>query len=91
MAAIRDASPQALHHFTQADQVNQLVSASEAEPDLGFGRGDERLAPTLHPIGSKDPDALKIPGRRAASTLTWSVRSPVPAEPAHKDDLCCFC
>ena len=36
MAAIRDASPQALHHFTQADQVNQLVSASEAAPALGF-------------------------------------------------------
>ena len=34
--AIRDASPQALHHFTLADQVNQLVSASEADPDLGF-------------------------------------------------------
>ena len=29
-------SPQALHHFTQADQVNQLVEASEADPDLGF-------------------------------------------------------
>ena len=36
VAAIRDASPQALHHFTQADQVNQLVSTSEADPDLGF-------------------------------------------------------
>ena len=34
--AIREASPQARHHFTQADQVNQLVSASEADPDLGF-------------------------------------------------------
>ena len=34
--AIRDASPQALHHFTQADQVNQLVGASEADPDMGF-------------------------------------------------------
>ena len=34
--AIRDASPQALHHFTQADQVNLLVSASEADADLGF-------------------------------------------------------
>ena len=34
--AIRDTSPQALHHFTQADQVNQLVSASKADPDLGF-------------------------------------------------------
>ena len=34
--AIREASPQALHHFTRFDQVNQLVSASEADPDLGF-------------------------------------------------------
>ena len=34
--AIRDTSPQALHHFTQADQVNQLVGASEADADLGF-------------------------------------------------------
>ena len=29
-------SPQARHHFTQADQVNQLVRASETDPDLGF-------------------------------------------------------
>ena len=34
--ALRDASPQARHHFTQADQVDQLVSASEADPDRGF-------------------------------------------------------
>ena len=34
--AIREASPQARHHFTQADQVNQLISASEAEPERGF-------------------------------------------------------
>ncbi len=34
--SIREASPQARHHFTQADQVNQLVSASEMTPDLGF-------------------------------------------------------
>ena len=34
--AIREASPPARHHFTQADQVNQLVGASEADPDLGF-------------------------------------------------------
>ena len=34
--AIREASPQALHHFTRFDQVNQLVEASEADPDLGF-------------------------------------------------------
>ena len=34
--AIRDATPQSLHHFSQADQVNLLVGASEADPDLGF-------------------------------------------------------
>ena len=34
--ALRDASPQARHHFTQADQVNQLVTAREADPALGF-------------------------------------------------------
>ena len=34
--AIRKASAPARRGFTQADQVNQLVSASEADPDLGF-------------------------------------------------------
>ena len=34
--AIREASPQARHHFTQADQVNQLVAASEADAERGF-------------------------------------------------------
>ena len=34
--ALHDTSPQARHHFTQIDQVNQLVEASEADPDLGF-------------------------------------------------------
>ena len=34
--ALRDATPQARHHFTQADQVHQLVNASEADADLGF-------------------------------------------------------
>ena len=36
VAALRDDSPQARHHFTVADQVHQLVSAREADPDLGF-------------------------------------------------------
>ena len=36
VSAIRDDSPQARHSFTVADQVNQLVSAREADPDLGF-------------------------------------------------------
>ena len=34
--AIRAASPQARHHFTRFDQVDQLVAASEADPDRSF-------------------------------------------------------
>ena len=34
--ALREATPQAVHHFTRFDQVNQLVSASEADASLGF-------------------------------------------------------
>ena len=33
---IRDGSPQARRSFTVADQVEQLVTASEADPDRGF-------------------------------------------------------
>ena len=33
---LREASPQALHHYTRFDQVNALVGASEADPDRGF-------------------------------------------------------
>ena len=48
--AIREASPQARHHFTQADQVNQLVGAREAESDLGFmGADDGALLPAPAP------------------------------------------
>ena len=34
--AIRKASPQAIHHYTQADQVNQLVGASESDAASWF-------------------------------------------------------
>ena len=34
--AIRETQPPARRGFTVADQVNQLVSASEADPDRGF-------------------------------------------------------
>ena len=34
--AIRETSPQAIHHFTLADQVNRLVGASEADAERGF-------------------------------------------------------
>ena len=34
--ALRATPRPSQRHFTQADQVNQLVSASEADPDRGF-------------------------------------------------------
>ena len=34
--AVPTASPQARHHFTLANQVDQLVTANEADPDRGF-------------------------------------------------------
>ena len=49
--AIREASPQARRGFTRFDQVNQLVSASEADPDLGASwRGCWRCAACPAPI-----------------------------------------
>ena len=36
MKALRKYSPQAQHHFTRFDQVDQLVRASEAAPEMGF-------------------------------------------------------
>ena len=36
MKALCESSPQARCHFTRLDQVEQLVRASEADPDLGF-------------------------------------------------------
>ena len=34
--SLRDASPQARHHFTRLDQVNQFVGVRFAGPELGF-------------------------------------------------------
>ena len=36
MKALCESSSQARRHFTRFDQVEQLVRASEADPDLGF-------------------------------------------------------
>ena len=33
---LQEASPQAAYHFTRLDQVDQLVEASEDDPDVGF-------------------------------------------------------
>ena len=78
----------ALPSETEADSAGKQPCrgiARRAHQDDDHGHRNELLAPTLNPIGSKDPDALKIPARRAASTLTRSARSPVPAEPAQGD------
>ena len=52
--AIREASPQARHHFTLADQVNQLVTASESDPRPGFhGANDGAVqSRTIHAAGT---------------------------------------
>ena len=65
-------------------QVAFRGDAAFAKPEVyDHGRGSPLSRSSPNPIGSIDPDALKIPARRAASTLTRSARSPVPAEPAH--------
>ena len=35
-APLKPAKPQAVHHFTLSDQVDQLAAAREADPDTGF-------------------------------------------------------
>ena len=44
--AMRDASPQAAHHFTRFDQVNQLVEAREAGVSELLS-GEDPLPPCL--------------------------------------------
>src|SRR6059036_1500404 len=53
-------------------------------------RDDDRSAEALprsskNQIGSVDPDALKIPARRAEFTLTENARVPFHAEPGHNE------
>ncbi len=49
------ASPQARHHFTRFDQVNQLVGASEADPDLGFMARVMAVQPASHQLRRAAP------------------------------------
>jgi hypothetical protein len=46
--------------------------------------GNQFLAPLFELIGSKDPDALKIPARRTEYLLTESASPSVQAEPTHQ-------
>src|SRR5271168_1015675 len=59
--------------------------AWRAHRDDDRRRGNQLLALPSPIIGSKDPDALKIPARRAEFTLTENASSPFHAEPEHTD------
>ena len=62
--ALRDASPQARHHFTVADQVNQLVAASEADPERGFMARTMALCslPRTNPSNRKEYKRVNVGG-----------------------------
>ena len=71
---IHDTSPKARCHFTQADQVNQLVSANESDPDLGFMA---RLM-TLCCLPRTNP------GNRGSQAPLWKSASPDPGLALHR-------
>ena len=57
--AIREASPQSLHHFTQADQVNHVRSKYSADPQVSIvqqvvtvtaNRSQPWLSPNVFPL-----------------------------------------
>ena len=79
--SIRETTPQARHHFTRADQVNQLVSASEADPDRGFlGRNDGALQ--LAPKQPRQPAPIQA-RQRSLHALhdRWRWAASSPSEP----------
>lgn len=57
-----------------------------AHRDDEAGARGQDPTPLPKVIGSKDPDALKIPARRAEYSLTENAASPFPAEPAQWDN-----
>ena len=66
---IREATPQSLHHFTRFDQVNQLVGASEADPDLGF---------MARVIAFYSLAASSVERRRVSSRVGRNMPEPIP-------------
>ena len=73
--AIREASPQAVHHYTRFDQVNALVSASEAcagsagtgeralrvSVDAALRAGIFKASGSIDPIGFGDERERGLP------------------------------
>ena len=72
---LRDATPQAVHHFTRFDQVNQLIEAGEADPDMGFMARLMALCslPRTNPGNRSSPSATSR-ARPTSSTLTTMGR-----------------
>ena len=64
--AIRDASPQSRHHFTQADQVNQLVTPARRPPISASWRGRWRCAPCPAPTPATATSTSASTGRTQA-------------------------
>ena len=77
MRALREASPQARRHFTRFDQVEQLVRASEADPDRGFMARLMMLCslPRANPGRRLQYKRVNRCGPKAAS-CSWGPRSP---------------
>jgi hypothetical protein len=61
-----------------------------AHRDDAGGRGSRLSRPSQNHIGSVDPDALKIPARRAEYSLTENARSPFHAEPEHNPEAAAY-
>ena len=69
--ARRERAPQARHHFTQLDQVTQLIGAREANPDLGFMA---RLLALWQHSPPNSPDSLRTPGASTAAPSSATLR-----------------
>ena len=78
VTAIREAAPQERHCFTVADQVNQLVSANEADPDLGF------MARTMALCSLPHHSAFRGSGQAAHPDLADAVT----VHPICQEELC---
>ena len=82
MKVLRESSPQALHHFTRFDQVDQLVRASEAAPDTGFMA---RLM-TLHRKTLEQWPRVEVPATSSARRRESSVELRGP----RREERCLF-
>ena len=88
VAAIRAATPQALHHFTQADQVNQLVSAREAEAERGFMARTMALCSLPRANPGKRHQYKRVNGPyKLINDCRWRQQAPLREHPSITDGL----